>query len=190
MKEQIAVDRPILDLENIRKEAKKILATRNSGAKYSNIVNTPEMYVELVNLLRARLEGTGKFTIAIDGNSGSGKSSLSRYLAWQLNLSVIETDLCRTQKTSHTTLQIPEGFIPPIGTDPELLSRLIEARHRMNRAVIVEGVFVLQSLEDARIKPNFLILIKKLGQNQSFKEIIDYRKKFHNCPVTDFELVW
>jgi len=31
--------------------------------------------------------------IAIDGRNGAGKTSLARYLAWQLGMPVLETDL-------------------------------------------------------------------------------------------------
>ncbi len=64
----------------------------------------------------------------------SGKSTLARYLAWQLDISVIELDPCR------------KFGVCPIKTDPDILGHLIKARHKMNRLVVVEGILVLEVL--------------------------------------------
>ena len=84
-------------------------------------------------------------TIAIDGVDHSGKSTLARFLAWQLGMPAIETDLALVQSNG------------PPAHDIALVKRLVNMRHGMNRPVIVEGVFVLAVLEQSGIRPEIAI---------------------------------
>jgi hypothetical protein len=63
-----------------------------------------------------------RFLIAIDGVDGSGKTTLGRYLSWQIGASLIETDLFlttpepsyRLDVTSHEDdPRVVTGLTPP-----------------------------------------------------------------------------
>ena len=58
-------------------------------------MNTQEFpeYVDAVSALKPVLANFQANIIAIGGHPSSGKTSLGRYLAWQFNVSLIETDL-------------------------------------------------------------------------------------------------
>lgn len=84
-------------------------------------------------------------TIAIDGTDYSGKSTLARFLAWQLEMPAVETDFALLQ-----------GDGPPTH-DAKLVERLVRTRHNWNRPVIVEGVFVLRLLGQLGIQPEVVI---------------------------------
>ena len=96
-----------------------------------------------------------KLTIGIDGVDGSGKSSIARFLAWQIGMPALEMDLFidRTkEKFSYRT---------------EDLLRLIDARHLLDRPVIVEGIFLLKVLNQIGIKPEILVYVEKVGHKGS-----------------------
>ena len=59
-------------------------------------------------------------TIAVDGVDHAGKSSLARFLSWQLQMPVIETDFTLVRSSS-----------PPTH-DAGLLRKLVEDRHHLN----------------------------------------------------------
>ena len=95
-----------------------------------------------------------KFVIGVDGRDGSGKSTLARFLAWQMGMPVIETDL----------LLIPNEQNRIIYEDG-ILNRLIEARLKDDRPVIVEGLVLLQALQQLCFEPNYLVYL----HNESFE---------------------
>jgi len=87
--------------------------------------------------------------IAIDGNPGSGKTTLGRFLAWHFNVTLLETDLFlipQQEKLNYLTEQI---------------QRIIEARLRKPRPIIVEGCAILRLLENCGRVPDFLIFLKQ-----------------------------
>src|ERR1700691_3860767 len=74
--------------------------------------------------------------VAIDGRSGTGKTTLGRYLAWRFNVSLVESDLF---------------LVPSQGTlvyHNEAINRVIARRIEKPRPVIVEGVAVLRLLAE------------------------------------------
>jgi len=153
------------DLTTHRKDFLAIVASRikqDSNSNYRVPMKITHQHKELVDLLRTKLDLTSQLIIAIDGMMGVGKSSLARYLAWQLNVSVIETDLCRKLKNPNKPPYSNNGSML-IETDPELLYRLFQTRCEMGRSIIIEGINVLQSLEDANITADIYILIGNRG---------------------------
>lgn len=85
-------------------------------------------------------------TIAIDGRNGAGKTSLARYLAWQLGMPVLETDLWLSSTS-------------PVAHCIDELKRLIDARHRCDRPVIIEGVMMLRTLELLGVQPDYFVVV-------------------------------
>lgn len=85
-------------------------------------------------------------TIAIDGRNGAGKTSLARYLAWQLGMPVLETDLWLSS-TSPVTHRI------------DALREVVRSRHRQDRPVIIEGIMMQRTLELLGVRPDYLIVV-------------------------------
>ena len=138
-------------------------------------------YIEVAELIRQRLGKRRKFVVAVDGTDRSGKSTVARYLGWQLGMSVVETDLCN------------KPGVHPIETDPEMLGRAVEGRLKINRPVIVEGITVMQSLSEIGLEPHFLLKMRNTGFEGSgmFQEkLATYRKNFESKREPDFEIVW
>lgn len=123
-------------------------------------------------------------TIAIDGVDYAGKSSLARFLSWQSGMPVIETDFALVEggtQCADTGLILPKH-------DGDLLQRLIEHRHGLNRPVLVEGVFVLRQLDAIGIKPDLLIEMRSLGRKVGTwkREFTEYCKAYPRTGTPDF----
>ena len=113
-----------------------------------------------------------KFLVGIDGIDGVGKSTLARFLAWQMGISNIENDLLLDSKK------------PGFNYREDDLRRLIEARLNKNRPVIVEGVFLLKILDNLKLEPNYLIWVENRSregshtlQNEFAKYDEDYKPR-------------
>lgn len=85
--------------------------------------------------------------IAIDGADDSGKSSLASWLAWQLGMPAVQLDLYLT------------GTKPVQWLATEL-ARVVAHRLDNDRPVIIDGVLVLDALEQIGRKPDFLVFVK------------------------------
>ena len=114
-----------------------------------------DQHRELVSRLKPVIVPWRKLTIAIDGVDNSGKSTLGRFLAWQLGMPLIETDLLLKDKDG------------AIDHDLATFKRLLNARHDLNRPAIVEGVLMLRTLESVSVKPDFLIYVEATGREGS-----------------------
>lgn len=114
---------------------------------FTKIMKISSDQESLISKLKPLLLPWRKMTIAIDGVDGSGKSTLSRFLAWQLGMPAIETD---------TIIPIDSEEPKP---ESRLLNLLINSRHERNRPLIVEGVFVLCSLGEIGVIPEILIRV-------------------------------
>src|SRR5687767_1059437 len=77
--------------------------------------------------------------VAIDGRDGVGKTTLGRYLAWHFNVSLIETDLFLVPGRGRLVYRDDE------------IGRLIQARLRKPRPVLVEGVGILKMLQGLKV---------------------------------------
>lgn len=112
-------------------------------------VSTPQ-YESLLAVLWSALGPDRKpLLIGIDGREGTGKTSLSNWLAWQLGLPVIHLDLFLK----------PSEVPGPIARHVVELDRCIKARG--SRPLIVEGVFLLDALNEVGRSPDFLIFVEK-----------------------------
>lgn len=138
-------------------------------------------YDMVTEWLRPKIYPARKLTIAIDGVEYSGKSSLARFLAWQLGLPNIETDFALT-----FSKEFPSH-------DSKLVSRLIRARHSQDRAVIVEGILVIETLANIGISPEILIRVERSGNGRTgswpgrFRE---YAEKYPRSTSPDHLLKW
>jgi hypothetical protein len=116
------------------------------------LVDATAEHHRLVSELRHFILPWRRLTIGIDGRDDSGKSSLGRFLSWQLGIPVIETDL----------------FILPNCDGPAYrtaeLQTLITTRHRRSREgspLIVEGVFVADLLNSIGVACDALITVQR-----------------------------
>src|SRR5690349_21156831 len=94
--------------------------------------------------LRTFVQPWRRLTIALDGRDGAGKSTLGRYLAWQLGIPVIETDLFLDPDEEQIRYRLFD------------LEKVIHHRHSLNRPVLIEGVMMLHLLERLGIKTDYL----------------------------------
>jgi hypothetical protein len=144
---------------------------------------TPQ-HTEIAGILTKILKDPGhphpwrRYTIAVDGVDGCGKSTLSRYLAWQLGMPTIELDLLIDENAQH---------------DVPTLCRLIESRHKRDRPVIVEGVFVLRALAKAGVSVDFLICVEAEGYRGSHifeDDFRTYEQGYDPKKKADFTFRW
>jgi hypothetical protein len=141
----------------------------------------PAEYARLADALLPRLIPWRKLTIAVDGVDDSGKSSLARFLAWQLEMPAIETDFFLQSGTS-----TPVHNIAPV-------SYLVNARHRLNRPVIVEGVVVLRLLASIKVDADILIRVQCEGRtgNAHWQDAFaKYQTDYPRSVAPDYELHW
>lgn len=135
-------------------------------------------YKEVITALTPVLYDLPGKLIAIDGQSGVGKTTLARYLAWQFNISLVESDL----------FLIPnQGKLVYLN---DSLKHVITRRLDKPRPVIVEGVAVLRLLQDLAVKPNYVIYVSSSDapESRSLKdEIASYEAEFK--PATSADLV-
>jgi len=129
-----------------------------------------EPYHEVVKELEAVLYNLPGKLIAIDGKDGSGKTTLSRYLSWYFNVSLIESDLFRTQEDGKLEYREDE------------IKRIIEYRLNLPRPVIIESVVVQQLLKNINKKADFNIYIinETYERDNWLVEIIHKYEKEYN----------
>jgi len=114
-----------------------------------------DQHRELVSRLQPVVLPWRKLTIAVDGVDNSGKSTLGRFLAWQLGMPLLETDLLLKNRSGE------------IDHDLVTFTRLLNARHDLNRPAIVEGVLILRTLERVNVTSDFLIYVEATGREGS-----------------------
>jgi hypothetical protein len=128
-------------------------------------------YAQAIAALEPVLDARDGKVIAIGGWPLSGKTTLGRYLAWQFNVSLIETDM----------------FIIPnqggIVHREDEVARVIE--HRIGGAypnpVIIEGATVLKLLAQIKVKPDFSIYVTRPSDYDAHNlaaELDAYHKEF------------
>ena len=116
----------------------------------------------------------GKFLFGVDGRDHQGKSTTARFLAWQIGMSLIETDLFRVEDATGRTI------------DSSTLKQIINRRLGLDRPVIVEGIYLLRHLKDIGLEPDFLIYVesKTNGSSYGFKNTLGHRGA--GCALDDF----
>ncbi len=140
----------------------------------------------LVSLLKPRIQPWRTMTIVVDGVDYSGKSTLSRFLSWQLSMPTIETDLAFINSKD------AKDNDPPVH-DVGLINRLIKMRHDMNRPVIVEGVFMLKLFDQLHIQPEILIRASCVSSPRTGSWPIAFAKYVREYPRStepDYKYEW
>lgn len=138
-------------------------------------------FLAALQWLQPQLVPWRKLTIAVDGVDGVGKSPLARFLSWQTGMPSIETDVLFQPNANEP--------IP----DTKLLSRLVATRHEHDRPVIVEGVFVLESLARAGVAVDILIRVSAAshqGSHSWASRFERYRLTHPQSASPDYEVVW
>ena len=124
---------------------------------------------DLLHFLHDFIYPWRKLTIGIDGADGVGKSPLARFLSWQFGMPSLETDMFLEDGKHYPSLRYDE------------LSKLINWRHSLDRPVIVEGIYLLETLEKIDIKSDVLIYVIDRnfeGSSRLRQELESYREKF------------
>ena len=86
---------------------------------------------------------------------------------------------------------IPNGDAPT--HDIGLLKRLVDARHRLNRPVIVEGLLIVKTLSAIGVAVDFLVRVEAAGRNGSvtFQPAFrDYLRLHSRASQPDYVLRW
>jgi hypothetical protein len=118
--------------------------------------------------------------IGIDGRGGAGKSSLAFWLAWQLGMPAVSLDLYVIRDSE------------PLEWRYEDLGRLISARMKLRRPIIVEGICLCQSLHAFERGPDFLIWVENAGGPEPYPgdPTNDYLQDFDPKGNADVTLEW
>ena len=102
--------------------------------------------------------------IAMDGTDGVGKSSLASWLAWQLEMPAVQRDLYLTNDE-------------PIQWLKADLDRAISRRLGRGRPLIVDGVLVLDALDQIGREADFLVRVDGGGEGRLAPQIAAYRSR-------------
>ena len=114
--------------------------------------------------------------IGIDGAPGWGKTSTATWLAWQLGTPVVHLDFYTDMATRRLTTGAGE------------VARLIDYRLGSGKPIIVEGILLLEALEAARRRPDFLVFIDGEPEGKYSERIRDYRDRYDPRSKADFVL--
>lgn len=117
-----------------------------------NAKELPE-YATVVSALTPILYDLPPKLIAIDGRSGTGKTTLGRYLAWRFNVSLVEADLFLIPNQGRLTYQM------------DALRHVIRSRSRTT--VIVESIANLQLLAELKFQADFLVYVSSKAAPES-----------------------
>ena len=107
----------------------------------------------LLDQLRDNIPSRRALIIGIDGLNGVGKSTLARFLSWQLEMPTLELDMFMIKSKKPTGTNTPPGF------NLKIIKQIIEERNGLNRPIIVEGVFLLDVLKSIEKSPDILIFV-------------------------------
>lgn len=140
-----------------------------------------EHHRQLRNAVWYALPNWCRYIIAVDGVDGAGKSTLARYLAWQLGMPAIETDtFLKDEKDS-------------LAHREQELLHVIQSRLAFNRPVIVEGIFILRTLATLDIQPDFIVFVEQEGHDggHSFeREFCTYQREHRSRERAHFIFRW
>jgi hypothetical protein len=104
--------------------------------------------------------------IAIDGADGVGKSSLASWLAWQLGMPTVHLDLYLIRGSR------------PLKRRTDEVDRLIQTRLNLGRPIIVEGILVLDVLDQISRSPDFLAYVSGEGGKMFSKRLDQYQVRY------------
>ena len=125
---------------------------------------------DLIKALKGIIYPWRKYTIAVDGFPGTGKSNLARYLALELDMPSIDSDMFRIRSNEQPSYRYAE------------LGNVIQSRHELDRPVILEGVFLLDTLSKLNLGVDYLIYVKNIEAEAGLKlkeSLPEYTAKFN-----------
>jgi hypothetical protein len=134
-------------------------------------------HIRLRDAICSQLNGWRRFIIAVDGVDGVGKSTLSRYLAWQLGMPVIETDLFLVRGTGRLEYRL------------DALRAVLANRLEMGRPVLFEGLRPLSTLKAFGESADFVVWVEQDGREGSLsfqEELAQYLAAFNPKERADF----
>jgi hypothetical protein len=137
---------------------------------------TPD-HRRLRDAIWSRLSGWRRFVIAVDGVDGVGKSTLARYLAWQLGMPVIESDLFLVRGTGRLEYRL----------DP--LREVLGARLEEGRPVLFEGILALKALRMLGVAADFVVWVAQGDRHGSLSfqtPLAEYFAEFKPKEHADF----
>src|SRR5262249_13706716 len=108
----------------------------------------PAQVGALLKELRVLCYPWRRLAIGIDGRMGAGKSTLARYLAWQLGMPVLETDMWRRS-----------GVIPSARHLAQI-EQLAKHRSERGRPLIIEGISLLALSDRIGLEIDYLVWVK------------------------------
>ena len=109
--------------------------------------------------------GRKALLIAVDGVDGVGKSSLASWLGWQLGMPTVHLDFYVIRESS------------PLRWMTDELARMIGTRLDIGRPVIVEGIRILDALDQIKRSPDFLIYVRGADRHSFSRELSEYRMR-------------
>ena len=130
-----------------------------------------------VGALAPALTGLPPKIVAVDGRSGSGKSTFGRFLSWHFNSSLIELDLF-----------LKEGGLRHRETD---VKRLIQQRLGLRRPVIIEGLLVLKVLHDIGLSADYVVYVTNENKPKGLgfgKELDAYDQEYRPAVIANHVL--
>jgi len=105
----------------------------------------------------------------VDGVDAAGKTNLARYLAWQLGMPAIETDLFLDNSRGGLNYRFDE------------LNSVLHLRLSRDRPVIIEGVRVLLLLRHLDLMHDYLVWVEQQGHEGSHSlsnDLAEYERQF------------
>lgn len=135
-------------------------------------------YQTVVDALEPIMRRPRGAIVSIDGRDGVGKTTLGRYLAWQFNVALIETDLFLIPTRDHI-----------IHLDDQI-NRIIERRVSTHAPVIVEGISMLQLMQRIARTPDFMLYVnnpKRSSDASMERRLAAYEEAF--APAAHASLV-
>jgi hypothetical protein len=138
-----------------------------------------KQHADLCSKIEGVLYPWRKLLIAVDGRDHSGKTTIASFIAWQYSIPVIYTDYYLVKDST------------PICHDYGAIANLIARRHNLDRPIIVEGVMILNILENVGCNADFLVVTENTSCDGSIgEEITKYFDLYDPYAKANFTFRW
>ncbi|MGH7228467.1 MAG: hypothetical protein ACREIH_04560 [Nitrospiraceae bacterium] len=132
---------------------------------------------QLAGVVKQKCVPWRRMIIGIDGVDGVGKSWLARFLSWKLEMPTIETDLYLKGTGRYE-----------LWTDD--IRRIVQKRLSDNRPLIIEGAFLLQTLQALDIQHEILIYVRSQRRDDGGLDgLLTYSTNFAPIKAAHFVFV-